>query len=122
MNSAIIVQLIETFGIIVAPVLGLLVAYFLLRQLIRIRERYTHEHELLQDVIFYRAVIDKYEQFCKSQPGINLSKKNEFWREVREESALQAPTRTTPSKIEARLKELDMLTKELESVLDKLGP
>jgi hypothetical protein len=120
MAPEVLTQIIETGGLIVAPLLTVLLTYFLLRNLLRIRQRFDHEADLLREALFYRVVIEKYAAFSKKHSPDRSEHRMEFWEQAKRELDMPTPERTQPARIKKRLLDLDESSDQISFIIDRL--
>lgn len=120
MKPELTLQLIETGGLILAPLLTVLATYCALKRLVRLRERFDCEAQLLEHALFYRAVIGKYAAFCGSHESIQKQFKNDFWAQAKNELGVISLDRTEPAEIKRRLQELNLMSEKVQTVIDKI--
>jgi hypothetical protein len=120
MSEAIIIQIIETLGLIISPLMAILIGYICLRKLYKLKERFDSEAEVLNEIVFYRHVLCQYTTYCKGIGG-GKEMKQEFWRRAREELDMNTPRRTEPRRIKDRLKQLGADSKAVEALIDSVS-
>lgn len=121
MHPDICVQIIETTGVVLSPLLALVVTFLLIRRIYRFREQFDHEKDLLKEALFYRHVIQQYEEDCCDLRDDGRTMRQQFWDKAKADLSMDSPRRTTPAIIKSRLSELDSLTENVEKVIDNIS-
>jgi len=120
MDKQILVQIIQTTGVIISPLLAICLTGFLYLRIYNIRKQVSQEAALLKESLFYRYVIGKYVEQSKTEGEDERSNKNNFWAEARIELGIPTPSLTEPNRIIERLRKLDSLDEKLEAALKKI--
>lgn len=120
MDKQIIIQLIQTLGLILSPLLAIVLSAFYWQRVHKIRTQLGREAKLLKEAAFYRFVIDKYIAQSKDEDEKGLGNKNSFWAEAKLDLGMSAPYLTEPNRLIERLRDLKELDEKLEEALKKL--
>lgn len=117
MNVDIVKQIIETFGLIVSPLLAIGMTYYFARKILKCKDNTDKEIRLLKDALYYRSLIEKYKNKIEGYDNKNYY--NTFRNEVDSELGYASSPDSTPSQIEKRLDNLHELNDKLAIYLSK---
>jgi hypothetical protein len=125
METTTVDQIINSSGLILAPVLTILLGYFLANKLIKRKSKVEVEIELLKSILFFRGVIEKYKSLIieTGKDGKSLYTTNQYNKcrnEVQKELDYEPNYLSKPSEIRTRLARLGALSKELEKLIQKI--
>jgi hypothetical protein len=120
MDKQVLVQIIQTTGVILSPLLAICLTGFLYLRIHNIRKQVSQEGALLKEALFYRYIIGKYAEQSKTEGEDERSNKNKFWAEARIELGMPTPSLTEPNRITERLRNLELLDEKLQAALNNL--
>lgn len=94
-------QVIQTGGLIIIPIITLSLAYIYANKFIKHKSDLDREMKLSQDLLFYHAVIEKYENLAKLHEDATLRKtyRNEVFNEI----GYKPSAHSQPVKLKKRL-------------------
>ena len=117
METEILKQIIESVTLFITPIVTLTIAYFMSKKLLKYKSNIDREISLLNDIIFYRTVINLYKTKVDE-----LENKN-FYKTFREEAKILTdiePSKLSePKQIENRLKYLNELNEKTQKMILK---
>lgn len=112
METQIIVQLIETGGILLIAISGFITYLVLTKR----KKRAEVEVNLLKDCLYFQLLVNKYKNHLSDiESGNNL---NTFRRELTEEYNYSPSSFSFPGKIRSRLIELNEYTEEVDKYIE----
>ncbi len=118
MDTSTLNQLIQTGGLIFTPVIALSLAYLYANRFIKHKSDLDREIKLSEDLLFYHAVIQKYEELAKLHENATL--KRTYREEVFHEVGYKPSPFSQPSKLKKRLEEMGKTDKKLSQAIEKI--
>jgi len=110
-------QIIESATLFATPIVTLTIAYFMGKSLLKYKNNVTREISLLNDIIFFRTVIDLYKTKVDEHENKNFY--NTFREEARKLTEIEPSDFSKPSSIKSRLKYLNEIDDKLEKLVSK---
>ncbi len=118
MHTEVIRQIIETFGVIISPLLAIGMAYYFAKKLLDCKDNTNREIKLLEDALYYRSLIEKYKDKIAGHENKNYY--HTFRSEVDADLGYTSSQYTTPSQIDSRLKYLNKIKDDIDKSLSKI--
>jgi len=118
MDTSTLNQLIQTSGLIFIPIISLSLAYIYANKLIKHKSDLDREIKLSEDLLFYHAVIEKYETLAKHHEDATL--RRTYREEVFNEIGYTPSHYSQPSKLKKRLSEMGKTDKKFERAINKV--
>ena len=117
METEVIKQIIESITLFVTPIATLIIAYFMSKSLLKYKNNVTREISLLNDIIFFRTVIELYKTKVDEHENKNFY--NTFREEARKLTEIEPSDLSKPSSIKSRLKYLNEIDDKVEKLVSK---
>ena len=117
METEVIKQIIESITLFVTPIATLIIAYFMSKSLLKYKNNVTREISLLNDIIFFRTVIELYKTKVVEHENKNFY--NTFREEARKLTEIEPSDLSKPSSIKSRLKYLNEIDDKVEKLVSK---
>ncbi len=117
MEIELLKQIIESITFFITPIVTLTIAYFMGKSLLKYKNNISREISLLNDIIFYRTVIDLYKTKVDEHEARNFY--NTFRKEARELTEIEPSQLSTPSSIKSRLNYLSEIDEKVEKLVSK---
>ncbi len=118
MDTTTLNQLIQTAGLLLAPIITLSLAYIYANRFIRHKNDLNREIRLSQDLLFYHAVIQKYEELAKHHENATL--KHTYREEVFHEIGYKPSEYSQPSRLKNRLEKMGQTDEKLNKAIEKI--
>ena len=117
METEVLKQIIESATLFATPIATLTIAYFMGKNLLKYKSNVTREIDLLNDIIFFRTVIDLYKTKVDEHENKNFY--NTFREEARKLTEIEPSVLSKPSSIKSRLKYLNEIDDKVEKLVSK---
>jgi len=117
LETEVIKQIIESITLFVTPIATLIIAYFMSKSLLKYKNNVTREISLLNDIIFFRTVIELYKTKVDEHENKNFY--NTFREEARKLTEIEPSDLSKPSSIKSRLKYLNEIDDKVEKLVSK---
>jgi hypothetical protein len=118
MDSVVLAQLIESVGIFLTSLVSLGGIYLVSKKLMKCKSDTRKEITLLEDLIYYKTLIELYKDKVEEHEGTNFYIK--LGAKARELSGIDVSYRSKPSNIKQRLEILNSQNEKLEKTIGKL--
>lgn len=106
MDKEITIQIIQTAGIIITPLLSIGLSALVYARIDKTRKKLKELSQIYTEALFYRYVIDKYAETRREESDDGKTLKNTFWRQAKDELGMDSPQLTEPAKIRKMLNSL----------------
>lgn len=120
METSTLNQIIDSIGVVIAPIATVICVSLVYQKLLSIKKINGDKEEALKDILFYRAVIQKYRDKHIEESDLNHSNYKTFRAEVSSELDYKPSRRSDPSSIERELIRLGKLDEKLKAALSKV--
>ena len=117
METEILKQIIESVTLFITPIVTLTIAYFMSKKLLKYKSNIDREISLLNDIIFYRTVINLYKTKVDELENKNFYKT--FRQEAKILTDIEPSKLSEPKQIENRLKYLNELNEKTQKMILK---
>jgi len=118
METSTLNQIIQTSGLIIIPIITITLAYLYASKFIKHKSDLEREIKLSQDLLFYHAVIEKYEGLAKHHEDATL--RRTYREEVFNEIGYKPSTFSQPSKLKKRLADMGKTDQKLDKAISKI--
>lgn len=117
METELLKQIIESGTLLLTPIVTLTIAYYMGKNLLKYKNNIAREINLLNDIVFYRTVIELYKTKVDEHESGNFY--NRFRKEARELTDIEPSKSSEPKQIENRLKYLNELNEKVKKIISK---
>jgi len=118
METTTLNQIIQTSGLILIPIISLTLAYLYASKFIKHKSDLDREIKLSEDLLFFHALIEKYEDLAKHHEEQTM--RRTYREEVFNEIGYKPSHHSQPSKLKKRLNEMGKTEKKFDKAITKL--